>query len=553
MPHSVFLGYNSIFGEEAFSNDDFLKKIPLKVAVSICSYIGSRLYMRQEKIEIQLEIFNFFIRRQPRDIRIYLRITVEKYLRGGDQIFLSLYLNVFLKYCLDNCDDFEYDDSDIGNDLLILKAYVNRADNFNSSFSISSQAENQHDYFRINNWPIYLGQVHHNMELNPLTTLFKGILLLDFFKRSEEWRNMYMKYLDYYKVSSHTHLLQILMKFIMEAVTNKDKFFIKTDEFGVNFFSNFEFLIDEYRERNDKDLYILANPLFRENDNSFYVLNYNYLANKLYHGVIFDFFNRSTYPNKKFSDFKSIIGGAFIEKHLFRRAVSTIFVQKFYNVYFDDLASKGFPDAVVIRKNKVFIFEVKDALLASSSIQSKEYKKIKKEIDKFFVNGKGVTQIAKFLNNVKIGEVPFVGYHDLKLSKLEIIPIIIYTDSSFDLPGIGDYLNREFQALISKTLRFKKINEVLFIHIDFLIEHLDVLQAGSASFEKSIGKIYSLMRKRKRQYEKYKSMKNLEAYHQLFDQYYYSVNKVDEKRKLYVKFVFEELGIKNSYKETRKD
>ncbi len=546
MAHKVFLGYTKIFGEDAFRVSDFLKKIPLKLAISICSYIGSKLYMRQDKIEIQLELFNFLIRRQPREIQIFLRMKVGNYLNGGGQLFLPLYLNEFLKYCLDNCNDFEYDDLDIGNDLLILKGYIKQGDYFNSSFSISTKSENQHDFFRINNWPIYLGQVHFNREINPLTAFFKGILILDFFKKSQEWRDLYIKYLSHYNIINHLHFLEILMQFIMEGVKNKDKFFIKTDEFGVNFFSNFEFNIDDYHTSRDKDLYILANPLFKENENTFYVLNYNFLANKLYHGVIFDFFNRSMHPKMNFGEFKSIIGHSFIEKSLFKRAANTIFEKKFYKVYFDNQKSEGFPDAIVIKKNKVFIFEVKDALLSNNTIQSKGYDKIVKEIDKFFVKGKGVSQIARFLNKELNKENPILLNHNLKLSKLEVIPIIIYTDDSFDIPGIGDYLNKEFQALIQSAQRFKKINEVLFINLDFLIEYLDVLPSGSASFEKSISKIYTLMRKRKRQSEKNRSISYLDSYHQPFYQYFHSVNKVDEKRKSYVKFVFKELGIDNS-------
>ncbi|PZX56818.1 hypothetical protein [Algoriphagus chordae] len=547
MPHKVYIGYKGIFGNEPFSESDFLKKIPLRLAIGVCSRIGSMLYLRQNENHIQAALLDFLIRRQNIQVKSLLINNARNYLNGGGQIFLSLYLNAFLKYCLENCKDFEYNDSDITNDLLIFKNYLIQADKLNYGFSISLESKDQNDFFRKNNWPIYIGQIHHNIELNPLTAFFKGILILDFFKKSEEWTENYKKYLEHYEVSNHTHFLQILMQFIMEAVTKKDQFFIKTDPFGIKFFSNFEFNIDKYKSSKDKDLYILENPLFNSGDDIFMVLNYNYLTNKLFHGVIFDFFKRLNTKNKNFIEYKSKIGDLFIEKNLFRRIIKTIFKENFYKIHFEYKVQNNFPDALIIRKNRVFIFEIKDSLLSSNAIQSRDYIVIEKEVDKFFVQGKGVNQIGKFIDKIANGDNPIIQDHGLILSKIEIIPIIIYTDDSFDLPGVGDYLNKEFQTQLKNGSDFKKINDVLFINFDFLIEYMDVLQSGTASFERSIIKIYSLMRKRRRLSERKKTIEHLDKYHQKFDQYYHSVNTVDEKRESYVEFVYTELGIKDSF------
>ncbi len=112
----------------------------------------------------------------------------------------------------------------------------------------------------------------------------------------------------------------------------------------------------------------------------------------------------------------------------------------------------GNPDFYMRNGNKVFIFEIKDALLNSTVICSQDYEVVKSAIyEKFHTNSKGhpkgVSQLAINCEQILTGNIKWDTKY--KPNRVKIYPIIVVTDNVFTVPGLNQILNHWFDEYIS--------------------------------------------------------------------------------------------------------
>lgn len=100
-----------------------------------------------------------------------------------------------------------------------------------------------------------------------------------------------------------------------------------------------------------------------------------------------------------------------------------------------------------------------------------------------------------------------------------IIPIVVYSDKMFGMPGVNDYLNSEFLKYKSKlsNLNFKKIEDLTLININFFIQNADAFRSGNIRLFMDLVTDYrSKIKKRK---QNHKSNPDIRKYDQLFDSF----------------------------------
>lgn len=187
--------------------------------------------------------------------------------------------------------------------------------------------------------------------------------------------------------------------------------------------------------------------------------------------------NLEKYSN--LSDFKKIIAKKITEELLFQKLLTAILPQEHKVLLFDLNHRDSFPDCYYRDGNRVLLIEIKDAYFPSTSIDSNSFEKIKQSIDeKYNSKKKGTGQIIKQL--IELKKKPFEDNPSYKdSSRLEIYPVIIYTDSHFDMPGVNRYLAEELDNKIKQNNlqnEYRKIHSLAFININFLIENIIALQ-----------------------------------------------------------------------------
>lgn len=262
-------------------------------------------------------------------------------------------------------------------------------------------------------------------------------------------------------------------------------------------------------------LALKAMPIFKTAEYHYLCLDRNFMINKLYTGLIFSFYQRSGVKEvfSSFEDYKSYIGEKISEQRLFTGILKTIFNKKHYKLYFDD--KKGKPDCYLRYKNKIFLFEFKDNMMSSEVIDSSSYDIIKSNIDRNFIKNKkgspkGISQITNHIEYLNTNSYDFdnLEAHKIDRNKLNIYPIIVYTDYNYSIPGVNKYLNRKFQELISETkYEYKTLSNLTFINLDFLYDNIPYLM--EVKFDKALDYYHFSIKNKAKELDKKPSIPNL--------------------------------------------
>ncbi|NOZ47182.1 MAG: hypothetical protein GXO79_10440 [Chlorobi bacterium] len=510
----ITINYTQLFKEKVPDFKEVSKNIPSIQIIKFLSLINNVLW-KDGSLDSQISLLKMFISRTDKKFKKQvldnLTIALLNNSQDGNEtnIFNSVHTTDYIFYELNNFRELEYTDLTPEIELNLLKSIFsfNKTQDEIWEKTQTKDVINEVDFFRKNMWPIVFKQFTFSYKKDFFNESIKGLALLNYFDNNDEHKVYSNNFKKKIKGKTYLQYIENHFKFLMFILTDEENPF-KNIIFKLennHFLRDYSLDIDIYKKGNKFDVNILKDkPIIEVWENHFMILNYNFLQNKLFEGLIFEFYNKSgiskKYKNKP--DFFNVIGNNVIEKTLFRILLSYIFNLKHIKIVFDN--ENGFPDAYVRVNNNIFIFEIKHAFFPIDAITSFSFKKITSVIDeKYNTAKKGTGQLIKYINDVDsfIYEKELKTQTKIKSRNFNIFPILIYTDHHFSVPSVGKYLEEEFEAKISKTdfkNRFKKVHKLSFINLDFFIENLDLL----------------------------KNEKNLNI---LIQNYHYSINKIQKK------------------------
>lgn len=244
-----------------------------------------------------------------------------------------------------------------------------------------------------------------------------------------------------------------------------------------------ESLINDTSEMNilDYDFKMLRDkPIFQINKNTFIFYNCNFFVDRIFQGIFFEFCRiaKKSNANFKFEDFRSkVYSTEFSEKKLFHSTID-YFLNFPNSIKIKDNKNSGltFPDFYFRLKNKIILFEFKDYLVADSLKNSYDYDKIRDYLEKsFFQEGKkskGATQLRNQIEILNSGGYEFDKLNP-NLKKIQIYPIIVFTDATFNCNCVNYIVNRAFRNQL-KTIDLKfEVKDLIMIEFDFFVSHQD--------------------------------------------------------------------------------
>ncbi|WP_347924733.1 hypothetical protein [Pontimicrobium sp. SW4] len=483
--------YSDVFNESEPDIDLLLKDLPSKMVITILGYINSELYLSSDN-KIQIKIFEKLTRRFDSKTKILISNNIRKLVKEDLEInFFSVKINLeFMHHVLIHYVDGKYSDSTPINELNFFKSYLIITKKINEKYKPKdlSESPDKHKFFREYLWPVIVDQIDINQTESPVVGLVKGLNLLNYFSQSEYSNNLEI-FLTENKEPDIWNYIVKLLNLLQNSWNKLDSeippFLIEEDNLFHPLFDTFILDENEYKKiySSDSNHYSgLKNKPLIKNKKKLIISNWGFISNKLYEGLIFDFYNKSAIKNhpkfEKFVDYKNLIAQEVTEKRLFKKLLSKYLKNKNSVLEFDDNKEQGFPDAYFRNGKHVFLFEIKDAYFANTAIKSYSYKKIKEEIDKKYNSKrKGTGQIIKHLK--KLRDKPFEdkSYSEIRIKpkNLVIYPIIIFTSHVFESPGFNKYLIKEFEnKLMNENLQnsFGQIKNLTFMNISFLINNL---------------------------------------------------------------------------------
>lgn len=515
--------FNDIFDQEKPTLEDLLSDIPSSWILMLLAHIDAQLYLN-ENIKIQNDLLLKLLTRQNIELKNQIlnryRLFMLEYREQGTSIFSRPYIKSFIHYIFLNYKEFEIVNITPKQDLAILKAYLiissNRSKEMQNVFIENDQPQ-KGDFFPVYTWPILINQLDVSINIDPISNLIKGICLLNYLQYHSEYSEYVETFLHKNNKSSSWEYMMAFMdalKFCWEK--NEDgetKFYIPRDENLKSLFDNLTINPTEYKSRfngaKENLVGLKSKPLYRHN-NSYIVLDWNFISNKMYDGLIFDFLNTSgikaSLNIKSLPDFKRLIGYEITEKFVFNRLLKSILTKKHSKLIFPETDINGEPDAYYRYGNSIILFEIKDAFFPANAIDSCSYEQIKDAIDAKYNNKrKGISQFIKQIEKLKTESLEPNDYETLNIKprNFKVYTILIYTDKFYGMPGVSNYLIQAFNKEIdNKGLRndFKKISNLTFIDLNFLIRNSSHLRNND--FIQIIEKIQHSVILRKQKHDK---------------------------------------------------
>ena len=133
---------------------------------------------------------------------------------------------------------------------------------------------------------------------------------------------------------------------------------------------------------------------------------------------------------------------------MFRNVLTTSFSRNWQRVLFDD-ESKGKPDAMFKIGNHLFIIELKDSLMSENVMESLDFKSIENHIIRTFIQSEGkrkaIQQLVVYIEKYENNEYENDGFPYNK--RLNIYPLIIYTDYKYKINGLNHFLSVKMREL----------------------------------------------------------------------------------------------------------
>lgn len=499
----VAIGYKDIFDDfELVSIKEFIEDIPTKNSLQILGYFMAQLHSREYEIHLQIEFLRMWMGRLPENVHIKINRFINS--TNGKNAQYSFLDNTSLlklvEHILVNHNDLSLADNlSEDQELKLFKAYLicsqEWIDKQRGNFEIK-EVKNELDIIKV----LLPSQIPYQ-EINELKDFriqfIKTIYFFKFCKSNKEFNNYLDIFLKEYKLKHwKDYVKNILTLYIRKFEELRTPSVINVPEEFADAISFLEDLSIDYKNFKIKldFLNLREKPIYKIDEHNFLFLNLNFLVDKIYQGIQFDFAkvlvkHNATYKDKIIkttADFMGIFGNEFSENGLFYSVMNFAFGKSKYKMLSgEELKThvEAEPDFYIRDKGKIYLFEFKNIYLNSKTKHSYDLEVIKQEIFKKLVenqNGKpkGVSQLINTIELIRAGKFKEVDSFDCE--NVIIYPIIVYVDFSFNLPGVNFILNKEFMRLLeNKGINFlKNVKNLTMIDLDTFIKFQDLFRDG---------------------------------------------------------------------------
>lgn len=498
----VAISYKDLFDDfDAVTVQELIKDIPTKNSLQILGYFMAQLHSSERENSLQLKLLQLWIGRFPYEIHVKLNAFIgltktknSQYSFLDNVSLLILVENILVNHnALDVADELTPEQ-----ELRLFKAYLyctqEWIDKQYPNFKIS-KIEKEEDVIAV----LLPSQIPYQevQDLKDFRIQFiKAIYFFKFCENHVEFKPYLDIFLKEYNLDSwHEYLQNLLTLYIRKFEEMKTPSVINVPEdypVVINFLKELSVNPVNYIPKIDF-LNLRGKPIYGIDDNNFLFLNFNFLVDKIFQGIQFDFArvllkHGATYRGKVIKstgDFMGVFGGEFSEHGLFYSVMDFAFEKSGY-VKFRGEKMKDFitaePDYYIRDKGKIYIFEFKNVYLSSAVKNSYNLTTIKDELFIKYVENqqgkaKGITQLINTIKSVRKGE--FAKFDHFDYQNVIIYPIIVYVDFSLNLPGINFLLNKEFKIRLEKEKALQNVQNLALIDIDSFIKFQDLFRNGT--------------------------------------------------------------------------
>ncbi|MBI3518211.1 MAG: hypothetical protein HY062_02480 [Bacteroidetes bacterium] len=516
MQLKVIIDYNEVYGSSKSMEDalDLIKDIPSVTLISYISGFNIKLYLKDvgiEAHEIQIQLLNNLIVKAGEDTIERFKVIFQNHLdKGHWPVVIWRYSNLlFYELIFKKHNSLKARDLTNEEAKRVLDAYLIINTITSNRFKISENevkeaAKNEETESII--LPNFIYQKDYTSTTDFSNQLTRGVKLFEYLEKSEKYSQYIEGYYKLLKVKNSNDLFHNILTVFTQVNITGDiaqrhqiiplwnlEGFINTSYINTLAINPF---INSYEA--DVNFSLLRNHILYEVGGIkliYFLLDINFLIDLLYKAQIFAF--KDYIKNQGYKgNFLAEKGKEFMEDIYFRLIMEKCFPHLIG--FSGDKAIKKDKNEIsdyYLRKNeKIALIEFKDVLLGADVKEKGEKDGLYSALDtKFYENQKkdpkGIRQLLNGIEYIENNQIEFDSL--IHLEKIEIYPIVIYTDLSFGYEGVNKILNKKFREELAKR-SFNKIEvkNVTFINLSFFELHEDYLKQNRLDLFKMIDEFH---------------------------------------------------------------
>lgn len=503
----VTIGYKDIYDD--YDNVDIHSLLADIPTVSLLNFVierNNRVIYSPGSGDKQCQMLHETCRYLDRDTKKKVRKFMDRQLQSNYQIN---YIDntgciLFMGLALQNFTPYAPDDSEL---LICQDVYevVFKAIIYCNQRWIDEQAEgiralsnpSREDVSMLIDLPIVEFKQHKDF----IFQLYKAYCFFDFCEQSPKYLEDLKTFCAQRAVSHWKEYLLKLFGFLVASIRNP---YIKLPKGTLGDLSSF---FDQYiiniedcgnlweghnalQYFRDHFLLKVSPDTLKVSPDTYLLINANFLVDKFYQGMRFDFFKAlkaTSSKYKNYPDFSTRLSQDFSESNLFWRLIKQI-----YNENQDALILTGEdfrqqritaePDLYLRIGNRLFLFEYKDVTLGDSIKYSHTIRRIKEgicdRICRYDKKKKGAGQLLYNIDRIFTKDLVRDIDPDIDLVS-KVYPIIVTTDRSFSAIGVNRFVIQEFSKWMKSPLSIPCLVTVpIIMGLDTLILCADMLHEG---------------------------------------------------------------------------
>ncbi len=530
-------GYRELFGEPNATYEELVQSMPsrviIEIAVALNNELNAPISEKHNQKRLRDLVSQRFTQQQNNCLNAAYGVFRKKNGQYNDDVFGRRYLLTLILKELNTYRDIPGYQDIPQHEHDFLMAYLLVIDEVNAKDNELLKEAKQHqddlrDYRLI--WTPNITQYEFNEDSN---IRFEMLKLLMFVKYCfDNYRDYLREYISSFAFPNLSQFIGSIHQLSMTTLNyNEAEAFTKLSwihiDKGVS-----PLHLDGWSINKSigGDLIFIDNirrfPIFKS-ENRYLIIDETIFNKKHYKGPFFELFRNTKLKNKiSFETYCSTIASEVLEKQLFRGLLNELQIGKYDILHFDE-GEDGMPDAYYRRNKSIILFEFKAYLFPAHLSDNPNFENIKKYIHHRFIaneegKAKGINQFKNQLQKLKAKAFKFDPYYNTHLSqkKVDVYPVIVHSEFNLTLPGIGDYLNREFRRNLPIDFHNSyNIKEVQFVSLQTIFEYVN----HKSSFQGliSIFDRFSRVKKsRKEFFEKNKEINSFIRSYAGFDEIY---------------------------------
>lgn len=496
----TIIDYYEVYGEtkDVSDADILIKDIPSVTLLQYISGFNIKLYLNEvsdEAYKIQVQLLNILIVKAGEPTIEILKNVFQKHIdqQQWPVVFwqfsnLLFYELIFRNYNSLPTRDFTNDEAK-----RVLDAYLILNSITSDRFKITKeevQAAVSKDEIESILLPNFIYQKDYNSTTDFSNQLTRSLKLFEYLEKSVKFKEFVQEYYNQLSVKDYKDLIYNILNIFTQVGIDRPieerKQIIPVGNLlsliNIDYINSLSINDTISSYSSDNSFRILRKKMLYNFDKyNFFLLDINFLIDQLYKAQIFAF--KEFIESKGYKgNFLSMKGKEFMEDIYFRLIMERCFPYYIRKSGEDAKKNDGneICDYYLRKGNNIILIEFKDILLSADIKEKSDKELLYSEFEmKFFENQKKDPKgIQQLFNAVKYIENNKLYFDEINEDgKLNIYPIVVYTDSSFGYEGINKILKKKFSDLLSSETFVKTtIKDITFINLNYFEINEDYLK-----------------------------------------------------------------------------